>query len=162
MLSLSEAQIDHLWNRIREGATWIENGEKDNFLWCLKSTLPLDTRGYPKSLRLTKAMGDEDGVCWVPSSFGWPPAQIAMLWNNKIPPSNDVEASHLCNHTWCLNPEHLVWETRATNAARKNCRIWTTCPCPCNKGFNPCTHEPKCTPLKYCFCDVHVKFNPLV
>jgi len=49
------------------------------------------------------------------------------------------EASHLCNHPWCVNPKHLTWATPPDNHARKNCRV-------------SCQHKPSCVVCKIKNC----------
>ena len=36
-------------------------------------------------------------------------------------PEGRTDASHLCGNPWCFEPEHLVWEDRAANIARRGC-----------------------------------------
>lgn len=38
---------------------------------------------------------------------------------------DNLEVSHLCHHTSCVNPEHLVLEPRKVNLERKMCRTGT-------------------------------------
>lgn len=34
------------------------------------------------------------------------------------------EASHLCDENWlCCNPDHLIWETKKQNLARRDARL---------------------------------------
>jgi hypothetical protein len=34
-----------------------------------------------------------------------------------------AEASHLCEDNWlCVNPDHLLWETKIENIARRDAR----------------------------------------
>lgn len=139
----------------------MSNGETDEKLWCTRSTLPLDRKDYPKSLRLTlKETSDPDGVTWVATSYNWPPGQVVLFGDDEFPTSMDMECSHLCNHSWCLNAGHLVWETRLDNSRRKNCHVWATCPH--GHQFNPCPHTPQCLPLKKCSCQTHIRSNPIV
>jgi hypothetical protein len=121
--------------------------------------LPLDPKGYPKGLRLGKSQQKGPGDFKCNPNFNWSPAQIVLVYNGIIPASLNLEASHLCNHNWCVNPNHLLWETREDNLSRRNCIIWTKCPCGCNHSFNPCIHVPQCLPLKYCNCKKHKMFN---
>lgn len=40
------------------------------------------------------------------------------------------EASHLCLDAWCcVNPDHLLWETKKENIARRDARRIDTEPC---------------------------------
>lgn len=44
------------------------------------------------------------------------------------------QASHLCGHCRCVNPDHLIWEERAKNCSRDVC----------HKYGQACTHAPRC------------------
>jgi len=127
--------------------------------FCDKPALSLGPQGYPKGLRLGKKQqkGPNDYRC--SPDFNWSPAQVMLVYIGIIPASDDLEASHLCNHNWCVNPNHLLWETRGENLSRRNCVVWTTCPCGCNYSFNPCKHVPQCLPLYLCNCQKHKIFN---
>ena len=38
------------------------------------------------------------------------------------PPSNKHTASHTCGNKWCVNDDHIVWETMLENMSREDCR----------------------------------------
>lgn len=173
---LSETQLIFLNDRIQKGMcvhfsyytftkpwtldiTVVKNGQtKDKSReHCYRSSLPLTRQGYPKSLRLGKKNlepGQNFGVN-KPEEYNWPPTHIVLMFNGEFPPSTTAEASHLCNHTWCVRKRHLRWEEPKANYARKNCNTWTQCPCPCNNKFNPCKHNPQCLSMRKCNCNVH-------
>lgn len=48
---------------------------------------------------------------------------LAEAWVANREYFADYDASHTCDHSWCVNPAHLVWETHCANvqnqAARK-------------------------------------------
>ena len=46
-----------------------------------------------------------------------------------------LEMSHLCHNTLCVNPEHLVLETKALNCDRKHCK---------DQGLCTGIHRPLC------------------
>jgi hypothetical protein len=61
-----------------------------------------------------------------------------------MPERVNEHLSHLCGNSKCFNPAHLIVEDPKTNNARKNCMGAVRCPCPCQKAFWTCVHEPKC------------------
>ena len=69
-----------------------------------------------------------------------------MVNNVVLKPTGGLQVSHLCHNGGCVNPDHLLPETRAENLARNMCQGWklVTCPCPCAVRFNPCPHQPQC------------------
>lgn len=56
------------------------------------------------------------------------------------------EASHLCGHTVCKTPGHVVYETKTKNQNRKGCQVWMECnhDTDCKKLAWICQHEPHC------------------
>lgn len=50
------------------------------------------------------------------------------------------EVSHLCHHTRCFNPEHLIVESKALNNSRNTCVGSFEFACGCGATYNPCTH----------------------
>jgi len=152
------------WEAIGNGMDETDLDFSDNKIFCIRSALSLDPKGYPKNLRLPlREQKGEDGWKGNPKDQ-WPAAQVVLMKNGFKPDlslykKEDWEASHLCNHPWCVNINHLIWEHRKYNAYRKNCVTWTTCPCGCNHSYNPCIHSPKCIPMKKCTCVNHVIKN---
>jgi len=90
-----------------------------------------------------------------PEDFNWPATHIVLMYHGIAPSSRTNEASHLCNHTWCVRRKHLQWQEPRDNYARKNCNTWTKCPCGCKHKFNPCKHNPQCYSMRKCNCKVH-------
>jgi hypothetical protein len=140
----------------------VKNGHRKNRSreHCHMGTLPLTSTGYPKSLRLPpdyvmEGQNLELGATTRPQDYSWSAGQIVLMYHGKLPPSRTAEASHLCNHPWCIRPRHLCWEEPRNNYARKNCNTWTKCPCVCGQEFNPCRHGPKCLSMKKCDCKAH-------
>jgi hypothetical protein len=40
------------------------------------------------------------------------------------PPPDGAEASHLCDENWCcVNPDHLIWESKQENLKRRDARL---------------------------------------
>ncbi len=131
---------------------------------CLKSSkLPLDSKGYPKNLRLMKkglAKGKITSEmkampCFQKEDFQWSATGLVLIRDQRHPPDSHWEASHTCNHPWCLNPKHLLWEEPQMNYKRKNCLTATRCPT-CQHGFNPCVHQPKCELCTIPDCQYHL------
>lgn len=61
-------------------------------------------------------------------------SHVALILQGKIPKNFTYEASHRCGNRRCI--KHLVWESPAANADRRNChefRTYSVCPhtCPC-------------------------------
>jgi len=130
---------------------------------CLKSSkLSLDPKGYPKNLRLMKTglknakLTDEmkEMLCFQKPEFQWSATGLALVMDGRPPPDSHFEASHTCNHPWCLNSEHLLWEEPRMNYKRKNCLQSTDCP-QCNHSFCPCVHDPKCLLCTIPNCKYH-------
>jgi len=95
------------------------------------------------------------GYCQ-PSIFGKKPMvlhRIAYLSVNARPAAG-LDISHLCHHSTCCKPDHLVAEASILNQNRKGCAVWVFCPHQhpnnrqcivwvCNHG-NPATNTPWC------------------
>jgi hypothetical protein len=178
---LSAPQLEHLYNKVKinsKGDEWkrIHNDidpddpdyHNDEFHCYLSATnvnkkKEEDKWGYPKNIRLGTRQQLREGDLIYDSNSSWSAAQLVLFRNGRrpdfetYPDPKQWEASHLCNHPWCVNLDHLVWEHILNNTARKNCRTWITCPCGCNHSFNPCIHEPKCITMKACKCTYHSK-----
>lgn len=59
------------------------------------------------------------------------------------------DVSHLCNQTRCMNPDHVIIESRADNNSRKGCTAWIQCgprcrDCDGQRLLLLCTHTPRC------------------
>ena len=51
------------------------------------------------------------------------------------------EASHLCHHPRCINPQHIIIETRRKNLKRNMCIGHSDLvECKCGAYNSPCTH----------------------
>lgn len=53
------------------------------------------------------------------------------------------EVSHLCSHSWCCNPQHLVIENRLENISRRGCLGDVFVP-ELNQWIRACLHNPPC------------------
>jgi len=42
-------------------------------------------------------------------------APLDLLWQTNREFFADYDASHTCDHAWCVNPDHLCWETHCAN-----------------------------------------------
>ena len=61
-------------------------------------------------------------------------AAIVLFASGRVPPSPDQQCySHLCGNPRCVDPDHLMWETKSTNMERSFCQ---------KRGV--CGHEIKC------------------
>jgi hypothetical protein len=158
LTTLNREQLDYLVARIKRN--WkVFRPSTTSHVECYRSTLSLDgRRGYPKSLRLTNKLlrqSEDPLLSDIDSKYSWNAAGVMLVDSGKLPENATDEASHLCNHPWCVNPEHLVWESPKKNYSRKNCN--THFECECGKVSNPCTHSPQCLDLFDCTCDWHKK-----
>jgi len=61
---------------------------------------------------------------------------IVLLQQGRLPQSECDEASHICGHARCVNPDHLVWERSSINFARNECHHYDMI----------CCHVPRCIP----------------
>lgn len=75
---------------------------------------------------------------------------VAFLTSGRAPAEGE-QASHLCGHSTCIAPGHVVFESAQANAMRKNCQVQQPCQShtDCGKMHDSCTHEPRC-----------IKFHP--
>ena len=151
---LHPEQIQHLYNRVMRDVQESPQG------CCYLSTLPLDGKGgcYPKSLWLDQAHLDarRGHSLERPKTFGYNSGAVVLLKHGHSAPDAASEVSHLCEHPWCVRPEHIIWESRKDNGKRKNCNTRTKCPsCDCGASFNPCKHIPQCLDMTDCACSRH-------
>ena len=56
--------------------------------------------------------------------------------------SNTIECSHLCQNKLCVNADHIILETHATNQDRIHCK---------GQGFCSKSHEPHCLLCTFLF-----------
>jgi len=149
---LSPEQIKELHGKIMANSKRSPQG-------CLLSGLPLDGKGgYPKSLRLTKDfLKAFKGHCTERDvTFGYNAAAVTLVHDQQLAPGVASEASHTCEHPWCVEKTHLLWEDRTANGRRKNCKTRVKCPCGCDVTFNPCDHPTKqCLDMTGCQCPRH-------
>ena len=51
-------------------------------------------------------------------------ARVLLVLRDRVPlwrrEADKLEAGHSCNHFWCVNPRHLVWQTRVENENAKH------------------------------------------
>ena len=76
-------------------------------------------------------------------AYGVPAAVQRLLWED------DTHASHLCHCSLCIEPTHIVVESRAANEARKTCKgllvVRTTIGgVEYDLSPAPCPHNPPC------------------
>jgi hypothetical protein len=62
---------------------------------------------------------------------------MTILFDRGVQPMRAWDqASHLCGHGRCVNPDHLVWEAKGDNCSRDVCHKYDKC--------DACTHNPRC------------------
>jgi hypothetical protein len=68
------------------------------------------------------------GISWTEAGYARANYEGGKIVVHKIvlqakqePPAAGLDASHLCGSEWCCNPDHLAWETRDANIARRGC-----------------------------------------
>eukprot|EP01118_Nematostelium_gracile_P005665 TRINITY_DN1801_c0_g1_i1.p1 TRINITY_DN1801_c0_g1~~TRINITY_DN1801_c0_g1_i1.p1 ORF type:complete len:236 (-),score=31.46 TRINITY_DN1801_c0_g1_i1:39-746(-) len=138
---LNKKQKEHLITRIRRDVTTEENTPNG----CERSTLSLDNSKYPKSLRLNhKLLLGTNAERLFPKNTSFRAGKV-ILWNmGQRPQSDSDQSSHLCDHAWCVNPEHFTWDSAQQNSSRKGCLP------------RSCRHRPVCFDLSRCGCEDHV------
>lgn len=73
-----------------------------------------------------------------------------VLWSQGIDTNDkgggqNLQASHLCDNSTCMDPEHIIVETAIQNNSRKNCGFVQRCGHDgCGKLVYCCRHEPRC------------------
>jgi hypothetical protein len=114
---------------------------------CWTCTGSEDSRGRVRlSLRYINGNGDQRKNQFAPWHIVW----LCMNDRNLTIPL-DLQYSHRCHTTNCVNPRHGVWETDLQNKSRNSCRtashlivrdaagglcVYTLCP------HNPCCLRP--------------------
>lgn len=71
---------------------------------------------------------------------------IVLYATSRMPRFDYDQASHICGHGRCINPDHLVWECMASNARRNMCHAYN-CECNCKPKCLPC-YESDCAYIK--------------
>lgn len=120
--------------------------------WCKLSTKVPNQFGYVRVSGLGR--GGKD-LLSIHQLAMWSEGRYAGVPDNDNPPQ---DASHLCGHPTCFNPDHLVWEGHTHNLDRRGCVVWVNSPtCPnCSVKpelkINVCRHadEEHRRCIKYC------------
>lgn len=68
-------------------------------------------------------------------------SHIILREAGKSPATLGLQASHLCHTPRCLNPLHLVWETRFRNEFRNRCIGQDKCICKQHPSCLPQEHK---------------------
>ena len=64
---------------------------------------------------------------------------MTLLFAGNVQPKSPWDqASHLCGHCRCVNPQHLIWEPKGENCSRDVCHKYGLA--------HACTHVPRCIP----------------
>lgn len=106
----------------------VANIEIDEFTHCWTWTGPTRRHGGGHRPRVSiRAIGERNpltGKQADPKTFN--ACRVMCTLIHGEPPDTDevwYEASHLCDDNWlCCNPDHLLWETRHENMARRTIR----------------------------------------
>lgn len=75
-----------------------------------------------------------------PHNDGLTLAAAVLLTSGRLPQNEYDEASHMCGHGRCINPDHLVWEHIGRNSTRKLCHYYGV-PCECSPPCLDFRHE---------------------
>lgn len=138
---LSSEQLQHLYDQLGDIVP--------NWSGCLLTERSLNAQGYVASVSVGKRrqQGEWDNADFRPD-FPFVATQVVLAYNGRFAANKTDEASHLCHRRACLNIDHLVWESRQANEARKNCVGRVFCR-ECHQWLQLCTHEPKCIKLTH-------------
>ena len=109
--NISEDEKSALKNKILSNSGDIDN--KGHILWALK---PNKTTGYPE-LKLPSILANRFGIF----SAKNPGHMLFIMERNLILNCVNHDMSHLCHNKLCINPQHLNYEPRWVNHARKTC-----------------------------------------
>jgi hypothetical protein len=75
----------------------------------------------------------------------------------------DMDVSHRCANTKCMNPDHMCLENKEANNRRKNCLVWIECHhpnCDRSEGFIfVCTHQPRCIKIHPTKTQAQIQIN---
>jgi hypothetical protein len=153
---MTEAQFEHLRGRLCRGLRIVKpSPAAPESTWCHVSTLTRDQGGYPKNLVLNdKLLKGADPAVAARGLKGWCAGAVVLAASGEHAKHATDEASHLCNHPWCVRRSHLLWETPTANYSRKNCKTHHICS-NCSHVDNPCVHTPQCLDMHGCPCDWH-------
>lgn len=150
---LSDEQLDHLFNKISpfDNGTCCEDGNASR----KQEARAGDTVVLARPRGITLDVAFQVGF-FAPiegrSPISWERTHIVLAWNGFFPPTSEHEVSHLCHYPFCLNPEHLLWETHRSNHAREICRSTRAITCPnCAHCIFLCPHRPQCVPCTVVF-----------
>lgn len=169
ILLITKEQMDHLHSQVIDGATNAPNGTVSPCLRFSGHTDQEDGSGYPRNITLGKRQRQgyggrgvydpsKDPVAHVPFSATWSAGQVLLAHRGELPAEDGREwqASHLCDHPWCVRSGHLVWEVDHENYSRKKCGNKVVCE-ECGHENFPCKHNPKCLDMSECTCAFHSK-----
>lgn len=164
ILRLNENQINLLFQQAINGAKEFETGSDSP---CLRFAGHTDKKGYPRNITLGKRQRvgyqgrgkyqkEEDPLMDVPFDATWSAGQVVLVKHSQFPPSDGKvwQASHLCDHPWCVRNDHIIWEVDKDNYDRKKCGFRVVCE-KCGHVNLMCKHEPHCFDMTDCKCPLH-------
>lgn len=118
---LTQQQIHDTHSRMMQGTRTTEKGCQ------LVQLVPTKAKGYAQVS--VKGVADKKVL-----------AHVLAFWVAHGPflAADGLDVSHLCHNPLCVNPEHLVRESKEANQRRKGCPGTIRCPCPCGHKFSAC------------------------
>jgi len=166
VMDLLPQQANHLWKKLKPHTAIDTHGKPDpeGYCWILtepeKKTVYTRKHSGVKSRRgpynpsqgysLTGGYGQttyskkDHGKLKLSGEFfptirTFQATHISLVNDGRRPPDTNWQlynASHLCGHSRCIRPEHLVWEMMDVNFSRRMCHVYG--------AYEACPHDPRC------------------
>lgn len=112
------------------------------FQWCTLANLqPTKLGGYPQA-----SWEGANKFATVGEVVIWSKGQAKL--QHPDPKVGD-EVSHLCTQPRCMDPDHIILESKVDNNSRKGCVVYTPCSADCRRCNGRrvvalCPHSPPC------------------
>lgn len=117
---------------------------KDYKYFCYETDGLTGKFGHPIPVMLPRAV--RCGALFAPNT-GFQVGAVVLACEGRFAAYPREECSHLCHNARCIRGDHLHWESRQKNEARKNCV--GTFRAPTQEEYTLCKHEPRCVKLTY-------------
>ena len=105
------------------------HGTKTMTCWYpLASTTPANKKRPPNPPKVRLRRLNSDGYANLGNELGYLHAYSCSKYagdeSNVDVEEFDSIYSHLCNHPWCFNPNHIVYEPEWLGIVRRSCTLW--------------------------------------